>query len=89
MFAQPRSAYRDYGFLALGFSVVPLIEMVSQLSRHPMSLHSRVAISLACGVATGPLIVMSLMARTSWIHRLFLVLGATAMVGCILMLTHR
>jgi hypothetical protein len=54
-----------------------------------MSLHSRVEISLACGVATGPLIVMSLMARTSWIHRFFLVLGTMAMVGYIVMLTHR
>ncbi len=89
MLKQLPTAYRDYGFLALGFSIVPLIEIVSRLSRHPMTLHSPAALYLLCGIATGPLLVVSLLARTSWIHRAFLLLGAAALVAYVVMLAHR
>jgi len=73
------SSYRDWGFIALGFSSGVLIELVLALARG----HS-VATALfthgAWGMAVGPLVVWSLLLRRTIPHRIVLVLGAVALV---------
>ncbi|HWG54609.1 MAG TPA: hypothetical protein VN677_15045 [Gemmatimonadaceae bacterium] len=73
------SSYRDWGFVALGFSAAALIEIALALaSHHPVAL--ALLTHGAWGMAVGPLVVWSLLLRRTIPHRIVLVLGALALV---------
>jgi hypothetical protein len=73
------SSYRDWGFVALGFSAAALIEIGLAL----LSAHGIVAPALVrwvCAAVVGPLVVWSLLEDATVPHRIVLVMGAAAFV---------
>ena len=73
------SAYRDWGFIALGFSTGALIELVLSLgSSRPVDPEA--ITHLVWGMLVGPLVIWSLLLRKTIPHRVVLVLGAAALV---------
>lgn len=73
------SSYRDWGFIALGFSGGVLIELMLALaSRHSMA--TALFTHGAWGMAVGPLVIWSLLLRRTIPHRIVLALGAVALV---------
>jgi len=69
------SSYRDWGFVALGFSAAALIEIGLAL----VSAHAATApalVRLACAATVGPLVVWSLLLDATIPHRIVLVTGA-------------
>ena len=69
------SSYRDWGFVALGFSAAALIEIgLALLSAHATAAPALVR--LACAAAVGPLVVWSLLLDATIPHRIVLVTGA-------------
>jgi len=69
------SSYRDWGFVALGFSAAALIEIgLALLSTHAATAPALVR--LACAAAVGPLVVWSLLLDATIPHRIVLVTGA-------------
>lgn len=77
MISSLTSPYRDWGFVALGFSGAALIEIGLTL----MSSHGIAAAALlrwACGAVVGPLVVWSLLLAATMPHRIVLAMGALA-----------
>jgi len=71
------SSYRDWGFVALGFSAAALIEIgLALLSAHAVA--TPVLVRLACAAIVGPLVVWSLLLDATIPHRIVLVMGAVA-----------
>lgn len=71
------SPYRDWGFVALGFSAAALIEIgLVLVSSH--SLAAPVLLRWACAAIVGPLVVWSLLLDATIPHRIVLVMGALA-----------
>lgn len=73
------SSYRDWGFVALGFSAAALIEIgLALLSAHAAT--APVLVRLACAATVGPLVVWSLLLDATIPHRIVLVTGALGFV---------
>lgn len=73
------SSYRDWGFVALGFSATALIEIgLALLSAHGIA--TPVLVRWVCAAFVGPLVVWSLLEDATVPHRIVLVLGAAAFV---------
>ncbi|HEX6807581.1 MAG TPA: hypothetical protein VF118_06310 [Gemmatimonadaceae bacterium] len=73
------SPYRDWGFIALGFSAGALIEIgLALLSDH--GIGGAVLARWACAAAVGPLVVWSLLLDARIPHRVVLALGALALI---------
>lgn len=73
------SSFRDWGFVALGFSAGALLEVVlSLLSGH--SIDPVTSTHFVWGILVGPLVVWSLLLRKTIPHRIVLALGAVAFV---------
>jgi len=73
------SSYRDWGFVALGFSAAALIEIgLALLSPHAAA--TPVLVRLACAAVVGPLVVWSLLLDATIPHRIVLVMGAIGFV---------
>jgi hypothetical protein len=73
------SAYRDWGFIALGFSAGAMLEVVMSLaSSRPVDPEP--ITHLVWGILVGPLVVWSLLLRKTIPHRVVLALGAAALV---------
>lgn len=73
------SAYRDWGFIALGFSAGALIEVVLALASS-RAVDPETFTHLMWGIPVGPLVVWSLILRNTIPHRVVLALGAVALV---------
>jgi hypothetical protein len=81
MLAAMTSRYHDSGILAVGFSTAILIDGVFRAFAAPGAADHHYALArLLCGIAVGPLIVVSLLLRQTIPHRIFLVLGLFALV---------
>ena len=73
------SSYRDWGFVALGFSAAALIEIgLALLSAHLAA--APVLVRLACAAVVGPLVMWSLLLDATIPHRVVLATGAMAFV---------
>ncbi|HEY9428607.1 MAG TPA: hypothetical protein VIR34_15730 [Gemmatimonadaceae bacterium] len=79
MIAALTSSYRDWGFVALGFSAGALIEVVLSLSS-ARAVDPVTFAHFAWGILVGPLVVWSLFLRKTIPHRVVLALGAAALV---------
>jgi hypothetical protein len=81
------SSYRDWGFIALGFSAAAAIEIILGV----WSAHGTPAVGgasilrLVCGAAVGPLVVWSLLLDATIPHRIVLVMGGIALVGYVVL----
>lgn len=80
MIAALTSPYRDWGFVALGFSGAALIEIgLVLLSSHGIA--APVLLRWACAAVVGPLVVWSLLLDATIPHRIVLAMGALAFTG--------
>ncbi|HKV50741.1 MAG TPA: hypothetical protein VJO52_06005 [Gemmatimonadaceae bacterium] len=71
------SPYRDWGFVALGYSAAALIEIgLALLSAHTVT--APVLVRWACAAVVGPLVLWSLLQDATIPHRIVLVMGALA-----------
>ena len=73
------SSYRDWGFIALGFSAGSLIEAMLSLASS-RAVDPVTFTHFVWGILVGPLVVWSLFLRKTIPHRVVLVLGAAALV---------
>ncbi|HTL94498.1 MAG TPA: hypothetical protein VL157_03085 [Gemmatimonadaceae bacterium] len=72
------SSYRDWGFVALGFSAAALIEIgLAALSSHAVA--TPMLWRCACAALVGPLVVWSLLLDATVPHRIVLVIGGLAL----------
>lgn len=71
------SPYRDWGFIALGFSAGALIEICLALLVD-RGTGGVVLARWACAAVVGPLVVWSLLLDATIPHRIVLVMGALA-----------
>lgn len=73
------SPYRDWGFVALGFSAGALVEIcLAVLSDHAIA--GTVLARWACAAVVGPLVVWSLLLDATVPHRVVLAMGALALL---------
>lgn len=74
------SSYRDWGFVALGFSAGALMEIgLALLSDH--GIGGAALARLACAAVVGPMVVWSLLLDATIPHRIVLAMGALALVA--------
>lgn len=79
------SPYRDWGFIALGFSAGAAIEIVlGALSAHGYP-DARSVLRLLSAAVVGPLVVWSLRLDATIPHRIVLALGASALIGFVIL----
>lgn len=74
------SPYRDWGFIALGFSAGALIEICLALLVD-RGTGGVVLARWACAAVVGPLVVWSLLLDATIPHRVVLVMGALALAA--------
>ena len=75
------SSYRDWGFIALGFSAAALIEIALAELSTAQAIGGAGVLRLACAAAVGPLVVWSLLLAATVPHRIVLAAGAAAMLA--------